>query len=93
MADGFLDDYRHFTPAEIARDPFYQEFLRPVGFGWHAVACLAAGDTVERAAEALAISPAHARQRLKIVFDKTDTHRQSELIALRHRLAEFATRG
>jgi DNA-binding CsgD family transcriptional regulator len=48
---------------------------------------LAAGDTVERAAEALQISPAHARQRLKILFDKTDTRRQSELIALLSRLA------
>jgi DNA-binding CsgD family transcriptional regulator len=43
MADGFLDDFRHFAPEEIARDAFYQEFLRPVGFGWHAVACLADG--------------------------------------------------
>jgi DNA-binding CsgD family transcriptional regulator len=47
---------------------------------------LAAGDTVERAAETLAITTAHARQRLKVVFDKTDTRRQSELIALLARI-------
>lgn len=49
---------------------------------------LAAGDTVEQAAEALSITVAHARQRLKILFDKSDTHRQSELIALLQRIAE-----
>ncbi len=43
LGDGFLADYRHFTPEEIERDPFYQDFLRPVGLGWHAVACLADG--------------------------------------------------
>lgn len=40
ISDGFVDDHAHFTQAEIDRSPFYQEFLRPVGFGWHAVACL-----------------------------------------------------
>jgi DNA-binding CsgD family transcriptional regulator len=50
-------------------------------------ACLSAGETVEQAAETLNISPAHARQRLKVVLGKTNTHRQSELIALLARLA------
>lgn len=43
LAEGFVDDYTHFTQDEIDRSPFYQEFLRPVGFGWHAVACLGDG--------------------------------------------------
>jgi DNA-binding CsgD family transcriptional regulator len=48
---------------------------------------MAAGDTIDEAAEALAISPAHARQRLKTLFAKTATNRQSELIALLARLS------
>src|SRR5262245_41855780 len=40
LAEGFVDDYRHFTQDEIDHSPFYQDFLRPVGFGWHAVALL-----------------------------------------------------
>ncbi|MBL8705668.1 MAG: helix-turn-helix transcriptional regulator [Rhodospirillales bacterium] len=40
LGEGFVDDFAHFTQEEIDHDPFYQEFLRPVGFGWHAVACL-----------------------------------------------------
>jgi DNA-binding CsgD family transcriptional regulator len=30
----FLTDLDAFTLEEIERDPFYQEFLRPLGFGW-----------------------------------------------------------
>jgi len=37
---GFRTDYDDFTPAEIARDAYYQEFLRGVGVGWHAAARL-----------------------------------------------------
>jgi DNA-binding CsgD family transcriptional regulator len=48
---------------------------------------LAAGDTVEKAAETLNISQAHARQRLKVIFDKAGASRQSELIVLLQRLA------
>lgn len=44
LRDGFLTDFDHFTREEIARDPFYQEFLRPIGLGWHAAACLTGGD-------------------------------------------------
>ncbi len=43
LAEGFAEDHAHFTQDEIDRSPFYQEFLRPVGFGWHAVACLCDG--------------------------------------------------
>jgi DNA-binding CsgD family transcriptional regulator len=38
---GFVTDFDVFSVEEIARDPFYQEFLRPRGFAWHAAACLA----------------------------------------------------
>jgi DNA-binding CsgD family transcriptional regulator len=40
LDEGFRTDYDDFTPAEIARDAYYQEFLRPVGVGWHAAARL-----------------------------------------------------
>lgn len=38
--EGFLPDQAHFSPREISRNPYYQEFLRPRGFGWNAVAAL-----------------------------------------------------
>lgn len=41
--DDFLGDFDSFTADEIARDPFYAEFLRPRGFGWHANAALSDG--------------------------------------------------
>lgn len=40
LHDEFLPDQAHFTPGEIAREPYYQEFLKPNGFGWNAVAVL-----------------------------------------------------
>jgi DNA-binding CsgD family transcriptional regulator len=40
LREGFLTDYDCFTPREIARDPYYQEFLAPRGLGWHAAAAL-----------------------------------------------------
>jgi len=33
---GFVTDYDDYDAPEIARDPFYQEYLRPLGLGWHA---------------------------------------------------------
>jgi DNA-binding CsgD family transcriptional regulator len=47
---------------------------------------LAAGMPLETAAGELRITKAHARQRLKVIFQKTDTHRQAELAALLARL-------
>ncbi len=35
---GFAADLDDFTPDEIARDPYYQEFLRPHDLQWHACA-------------------------------------------------------
>lgn len=32
----FRVDHDDYTDAELARDPFYQDFLRAVGFFWHA---------------------------------------------------------
>lgn len=48
---------------------------------------LGEGLTLTRAAELSHISAPHARQRLKLVFHKTETSRQSELITLLLRLA------
>lgn len=47
---------------------------------------IAEGRSLERAAEELRISKATARNQLREVFTKTDTHRQGELIALLSRL-------
>jgi DNA-binding CsgD family transcriptional regulator len=47
---------------------------------------IGAGEALERAAGKLSISPLTARTQLKAVFAKTDTHRQSELVALLSRL-------
>lgn len=49
-------------------------------------ASLAAGATLEGAADQLGISKETARSQLKAVFDKTQTHRQAELVALMARL-------
>jgi len=49
-------------------------------------ALLATGICIDQAAESMAISRAHARQRLKVIFHKTETHRQAELVALLSRL-------
>jgi DNA-binding CsgD family transcriptional regulator len=40
LDQGFMADHAYFSPAEIARDPYYQEFLVPRGFGWNAAAVL-----------------------------------------------------
>ncbi len=43
IAQGFCGDLDFYTSREINRDPFYVEFLKPRGFGWHAVAKLSDG--------------------------------------------------
>lgn len=47
--DGFRIDHDDYRDDELARDPFYQEFLRPAGVFWHANAVLYAdaGELVE----------------------------------------------
>jgi DNA-binding CsgD family transcriptional regulator len=47
---------------------------------------IAGGSALERAAEELGVSRETARNQLKSVFAKTDTHRQAELVALLARL-------
>lgn len=37
---GFVTDFDTFSREEIERDPFYAEFLHPLGAGWHACAFL-----------------------------------------------------
>jgi DNA-binding CsgD family transcriptional regulator len=51
---------------------------------------LAAGQTLEAAASLCGISYETARKRVKVVFEKTDTCRQSELIALITRIGTLA---
>ena len=33
---GFRIDHDDYSDELLARDPFYQEFLRPIGYFWHA---------------------------------------------------------
>jgi|HubBroStandDraft_5_1064220.scaffolds.fasta_scaffold34985_3 DNA-binding CsgD family transcriptional regulator len=40
LREGFMPDYAYFTAREISRDPYYQEFMGPNGFGWNAIAAL-----------------------------------------------------
>jgi DNA-binding CsgD family transcriptional regulator len=40
MAENFRVDYDDLSDDKISHDPFYQEFLRPRGVGWHACALL-----------------------------------------------------
>jgi DNA-binding CsgD family transcriptional regulator len=40
MSQGFLTDYDQFTPEEIDKSPFYEEFLRSCDMRWHACACI-----------------------------------------------------
>jgi DNA-binding CsgD family transcriptional regulator len=51
---------------------------------------LAAGQTLEVAASLCGISYETARKRVKVVFEKTDTRRQSELVALITRIGILA---
>ncbi|RWD97794.1 helix-turn-helix transcriptional regulator [Mesorhizobium sp.] len=52
------------------------------------LAChVSSGEALEAAADELAISYETARNHLKAIFAKTDTHRQAELIALLARVA------
>ncbi len=53
--------------------------------------CLAAGHKLESAARSCGISYETARKRVKAVFEKTETRRQSELVALVIRIGTLAT--
>lgn len=43
LGEGFMPDHAYFSSQEIAREPYYQEFLVPHGFGWNAAAALGDG--------------------------------------------------
>lgn len=47
LSEGFRLDQHDFSLEEIDSDPFYQEFLRPRGFGWHACALLSGAPDAE----------------------------------------------
>ncbi len=44
LGEGFRTDLDDFSAAEIARDPYYQEFLAPLDVRWHAAAALSGFD-------------------------------------------------
>ena len=50
---------------------------------------IGAGETIDRAAEQLNISPLTARTQLKVIFSKADVHRQVDLVALLSQLRSF----
>jgi DNA-binding CsgD family transcriptional regulator len=43
LGDGFMPDNAYFSSREIDREPYYQEFLVPRGYGWNAAATLGDG--------------------------------------------------
>lgn len=43
MGEGFRFDHDDYSDSELARDPFYQDFLRPQNAFWNAVAKLGGG--------------------------------------------------
>ena len=47
ILEGFRLDQDDFTPHELKSDPFYQDFLKPRGLGWHACALLNASESGE----------------------------------------------
>ncbi len=47
LFEGFRLDQDDFSAEEIAKDAYYQDFLRPRGFGWHACALLAGAPDAE----------------------------------------------
>ncbi|MEJ0077794.1 MAG: helix-turn-helix transcriptional regulator [Alphaproteobacteria bacterium] len=65
--DGFRFDYDDYSEDDLARDPYYQEFLRPIGFFWHAAVALDAEDgeniaiSLKRPLKAGPYQPADAR--------------------------------
>ncbi len=62
---GFRSDYDDFRPDEIAHDPYYQEFLAPLGVSWHAAAAVEGFE-----GERLVIS--FKRSRRQGMFDRCD---------------------
>jgi DNA-binding CsgD family transcriptional regulator len=40
LSHPFMPDFAYATEREIARDPYYQEFLAPRGYGWNCTAAL-----------------------------------------------------
>lgn len=76
---------------DLGRKPHPRSEILAVTFGLspaeaRLASIIAAGLSTEQAAEELGIARETARNQLKAVFAKTDTHRQSELVALLSRL-------
>jgi DNA-binding CsgD family transcriptional regulator len=76
---------------DLARRPGPQQDILATAFGLtpaeaRLAAIIATGISLEKAAEDLGICHETARSQLKAVFAKTNTHRQSELVALLSRI-------
>ncbi len=52
--------------------------------------CLASGESLEEATDRLGVSLGTARNQLKSIFQKTETNRQAELVALLWRVSDLA---
>lgn len=52
--------------------------------------CIACGDSPEQSAERHNVSPGPVREQPKAVFQKTQTHRQSQLVGLLGRLGRLS---
>jgi DNA-binding CsgD family transcriptional regulator len=78
-----------FVPVEPALGPapnFLERVFRLTPAEAKLAATMARGKALEQAAEELGVTRTTARNQLRAVFSKTNTHRQSELVALLARL-------
>lgn len=73
LDEGFRTDHDDFAPDEIARDAYYQDFLRPVGVRWHAAARLPGLDD-----DNLVIS--FKRSARQGMFERADLERLNALV-------------
>ena len=66
---GFRIDQDDYSDAELRRDPFYQEFLRPAGVFWHANAILLFGpdEMIELSLKRQATKSPYTRQNMAIL--------------------------
>jgi hypothetical protein len=94
LREGFRADQDDFSQEELARSPWYQEFLRPRGFFWNATATLLKGAS----GEGLYVS--FKRRVREAPFERGEIAAFSELLpdlrraaSLGRRMREFETLG
>jgi DNA-binding CsgD family transcriptional regulator len=71
---GFRVDHDDYTPEQLARDPIYQDYLRPHGFFWHANAGLMRQDGDE-------IALSFKRREKTGHFERQDAQRFNVILA------------